>query len=181
MDNAQNLPSEPRTNEAASSVVLLCPKCSLPYARGTRVCARCGKLLINNADTYPLSLPKKTGQDLGQHLGKVFLESIKRITLEIGEQSIALPQQKQIIVGRSTPNPGIEQPDVTLNEFGAVDKGVSRRHIAITCKANLVYVSDLGSTNGTWLNGNRLFPHSERLMRAGDTLQLGELRMVVRF
>ena len=142
MDNESKFPHKAIQQEASSSDRLLCPKCSLPNARGLRVCARCGKLLINIADTSPLSLPKRADQDLGQHLGKPFLESI-RIALEIGEQHISLPQQKTVILGRSVPDPSLKQPDVALNEFGALDKGVSRRHIAVTCNDKLVYISEL--------------------------------------
>ncbi len=43
------------------------------------------------------------------------------------------------------------------------------------------YVSDLNSTNGTWLNGQHLIPFNEYLLHAGDELRLGLLKVEVRF
>jgi predicted component of type VI protein secretion system len=72
-------------------------------------------------------------------------------------------------------------PDVDLTPFGAIERGVSRRHLRIRCPDYLLYVTDLGSRNGTWLNGHIILPGAERLLRSGDTLQLGALRIRVKF
>jgi predicted component of type VI protein secretion system len=49
---------------------------------------------------------------------------------------------------------------------------VSRRHSRLRLEAGRYMLEDLGSTNGTFVNGQRLTtPH---LMRAGDTIMLGE-------
>jgi pSer/pThr/pTyr-binding forkhead associated (FHA) protein len=49
---------------------------------------------------------------------------------------------------------------------------LSRRHAHIFQKGGEPYVEDLGSTNGTFLNGMRLDEHAARLQR-GDTLAFG--------
>ncbi|WP_235548454.1 FHA domain-containing protein [Noviherbaspirillum sp. Root189] len=49
---------------------------------------------------------------------------------------------------------------------------LSRRHAHIFQKSGEPYVEDLGSTNGTFLNGIRLDEHAARLQR-GDTLAFG--------
>ena len=36
------------------------------------------------------------------------------------------------------------------------DNHLSRRHVVITCLSDRVLIADLGSANGTWLNGGRL-------------------------
>ena len=51
----------------------------------------------------------------------------------------------------------------------------------ITRDGDLVHVCDLGSTNGTFLNGRRLIDRQRRLLRNGDELMLGRLRVLVRF
>jgi pSer/pThr/pTyr-binding forkhead associated (FHA) protein len=56
---------------------------------------------------------------------------------------------------------------------------VSRRHVLIIREGNLLKVADLGSTNGTYLNGVRLQQHQPRLLRTGDRLSLGELVLKV--
>jgi pSer/pThr/pTyr-binding forkhead associated (FHA) protein len=83
-------------------------------------------------------------------------------------------------VGRTGPNSDC-RPDVDLSAYDAQRKGVSRHHITIRRKEQLMYVSDAGSSNGTWLNGHRLIPHAERVLRNGDELQLSHLRIKVHF
>jgi sigma-B regulation protein RsbU (phosphoserine phosphatase) len=52
------------------------------------------------------------------------------------------------------------------------DQWLSRQHAEIRQKADGYYVSDLGSKNGTLLNGGRI--HEEQRLRAGDIITLGE-------
>ena len=56
------------------------------------------------------------------------------------------------------------------------DPAVSRKHFEIIPKENGIYLRDLGSTNGTYVNGNRL---SEGLLHSGDCIQVG--RTVFKF
>jgi len=50
---------------------------------------------------------------------------------------------------------------------------VSRRHARITSRAGSQLVSDLGSTNGTFLNDQPLGAQQELPMRSGDALRVG--------
>jgi len=52
------------------------------------------------------------------------------------------------------------------------DQWLSRQHAEIRQKPDGYYVNDLGSKNGTLLNGGRI--HEERRLRAGDIITLGE-------
>jgi diguanylate cyclase (GGDEF)-like protein len=61
------------------------------------------------------------------------------------------------------------------------DLGVSRRHAVITTDAlGDAWISDLGTTNGTFLNGARLEPSAPRRLRDGDRVRLGTA-VVVKF
>jgi len=72
-------------------------------------------------------------------------------------------------------------PDVDLTEDLAVEYGVSREHACIFQRGSMVVVEDLGSTNGTLLNRERLAPFLPQPLKDGDQLQLGELLIEVRF
>lgn len=51
---------------------------------------------------------------------------------------------------------------------------VSRTHIRITARGGVTYVTDLGSTNGTTLNGVRMTPNQETALHSGDKITLGD-------
>jgi hypothetical protein len=162
--------------------VLSCPTCALPCCSGTPVCARCGALLLDASQTQRVNpLEDQVDASLKQPLGEAFLADTRPITLEVGERYVILPIAARLVIGRLGSSLNIDQPDVDLNQFSAREKGVSRRHCAITRKGKLVYLCDLGSSNGTRLNGRRLFGDQARLLRAGDELELGRLKLLVRF
>jgi ABC transport system ATP-binding/permease protein len=52
----------------------------------------------------------------------------------------------------------------------------SRKHARVYAAADGYRLADLGSSNGTYLNGER-FAGEERLLRNGDTIQIGELQL----
>ena len=58
---------------------------------------------------------------------------------------------------------------------------VSRRHFQVRCQDELFFISDLDSTNGTFINGERLKPQEERRLRDGDLIGLAEEQVVFRF
>src|SRR5882762_2247779 len=59
------------------------------------------------------------------------------------------------------------------------DPAASRRHCAFTLRHGRVWVEDLGSRNGTFLNGARL--HGAQPLSPGDRLDLGRLPFRVYF
>ena len=58
-----------------------------------------------------------------------------------------------------------------------MDPEVSRRHLTLTNKRGRVTVTDLGSTNGTTVNG--LPVTEETLLAPGDVVGLGQVTIVV--
>lgn len=57
------------------------------------------------------------------------------------------------------------------------DPEVSRRHVRLETQNGTVFLRDLGSSNGTFLNGKRLTGAIE--LREGDMVDLGTTRLVV--
>jgi hypothetical protein len=109
------------------------------------------------------------------------IHDVKPVTFYCGGKFFAVPFSKMLTVGRKSKNAEHPQPDVDLTDYGAREQGVSRRHVKLYRKRDLVYVSDLGSSNCTLLNGQPLLPNAPRVLRSGDELQLGLLKVRVRF
>src|SRR5574340_1256831 len=85
------------------------------------------------------------------------------------------------LVMRSGPMPGavypLEGDQLTIgrdstNAVVINDAEVSRHHTRLTFQGGKYVVEDLGSTNGTFVNGQRL--SGPYVLKAGDVLALGE-------
>jgi pSer/pThr/pTyr-binding forkhead associated (FHA) protein len=55
------------------------------------------------------------------------------------------------------------------------DSNVSRRHAELRRKGDGIFVTDLGSTNGTRVNGA---PIREQLLASGDEISVGSTRLI---
>ncbi len=96
--------------------------------------------------------------------------------LETGA-TIPLPPAPDIVLGRST-SMSVSLPDVDLEPYGAGMAGISRRHARLLCRPDGWFLEDLQSTNGTFLNENRLPPGQPVPLSHGDLIRLGQLTMV---
>jgi hypothetical protein len=103
---------------------------------------------------------------------------------DTGERFELRPQARQheIVIGRSTENSAM-RPDIDLTAVQASQLGVSRLHLALRYepKDNTLHVYDLGSANGSYINGQRLHPRELRLLRNHDEVRLGRLVLRVHY
>ncbi len=104
------------------------------------------------------------------------------LILNFGQGSGSLPIKPALrtTLGR-TPTNSTQTPDVDLAPYAAVELGVSRIHAAIHQSDDTLTVMDMGSRNGTHLNGQRLLPGQQRILRDGDELCLGKLVAHIQF
>lgn len=79
---------------------------------------------------------------------------------------VAFELKAEVVVGR-------KEGSVLLPE----DRQVSRQHLVIRRLGDRVEVEDLGSTNGTELNGRKLAPHQPEAAGAGDLISLGDTKI----
>lgn len=88
-------------------------------------------------------------------------------------QHIKLPQQKEIMLGRSDPSLDYT-PDVDLGIAGDISSYVSRRHARIIERSGCHYLEEMGSASGTRLNGQPIHVgDAPTLLHPGDQLWLG--------
>ena len=90
--------------------------------------------------------------------------------------SLTLPPGDRLVMGRASRSGGAP-PAIPLDAEGRY--GVSRRHALLTRVGRALFIEDLGSRNGTWLNGQRLPPSQRVSLGPGDTLRLGLLEIVL--
>lgn len=95
-------------------------------------------------------------------------------------ERVVLEDDKPVKLGR-TDQKSRFIPDVDLTPYGAIDRGVSREHAQLEIADEKLYVTDLDSTNGTFLAGQRLEPGVKTVIRKGDELLLGRLAVQVLF
>lgn len=91
-----------------------------------------------------------------------------------------MPGQYQLTM-RSGPVPGtvysLEGEQLTIgrdssNDIAVNDAEVSRRHARLTFQGGKYVLEDMGSTNGTFVNGQRLT--GPRVLKSGEVISLGE-------
>lgn len=170
-------------SEALSSItaeIETCPRCKTPFSVGDRMCPRCGMLFNELAKTTQLS-PEDARAFASNRIagGGLFAEQ-RPLVFEIDGASLELPIQEELTVGRSIEGMETDRPTVSLHTFDAAKRGVSRKHMQIRRRGPLIFVADLESTNGTYLNGRRLQSGEERILRDGDELHLSHLLVRIR-
>lgn len=95
-------------------------------------------------------------------------------------QTVSLRLSEEMIIGRRAPEAPEVRPDLDLGPFNAKAHGVSRLHAAILYRDKELYLKDLGSRNGTRINGLPLQANVAYHLRPGEEIELGRLCMVVR-
>lgn len=162
-----------------------CPNCGHQNRPGVVFCDNCGANLIG------VSLSTKSLESARSGMDSSVLSNVKvqgaevftpedtlRLEIEGSSDPVLLNPKAETIFGRRDPATG-SMPDIDLTPFAGYRMGVSRRHAAIRHgEEHTLDLWDLGSSNGTFLNGQRLSAHRPYRMRDGDEIRLGQ--MVVR-
>ena len=92
-------------------------------------------------------------------------------------QPLALKIMGDVVIGRKTEGAA---PDVDLADYGAETMGVSRMHAMLRPLPNQLIISDLGSTNGTQFDGERLSLGKAMTVTDKGVITLGKLHFQVR-
>lgn len=166
-----------------------CPGCKALHPLNTVFCDECGECLIGDGgerEPVAASLSRSAisrrvrsndGTIPGQHTISGD-ESV--ITLAIGEtgDTVCVPLDVVTVLGRLDEEKS-NYPDVDLSVHGGLEAGVSRRHARIYCELGEVVIEDLGSANGSVLNGEQLLPYATYALGDGDELWLGRMKIAV--
>ncbi|MFZ4814810.1 MAG: FHA domain-containing protein [Phototrophicaceae bacterium] len=171
---------------------VICKTCGKESASGALICKNCGNLLrdlpadMDSMKTVMIPRSQVLGpNDSTDELvrttrfknNSVLYLSIERVNSPITryvrqDQPIVLGRAETGILGRS---------DVDLSPYNAQERGVSRAHARISYNEGELFIEDLGSSNGTVLNGETLKPDQRYKIHDGDEIMLGRMMVWVNF
>ena len=89
-------------------------------------------------------------------------------------QEIVRTRRTELIIGRAHKG---TVPDIDLAPYGGSKAGVSRQHSRLLYKDSQWYVEDLGSTNGTFVNGGKISPQKLVPFKDGDLIRCGQIEL----
>jgi hypothetical protein len=159
-----------------------CPNCKHAEMDGALFCSECGNPLtgydiaqthaIYKDPTFPLKHLPQLAQNIpaGDAWATLFL-------MDSG-QVIPFSERSEYTLGRASDGQPV-MPDVDLSAQKAYEHGVSRIHAVIKRQAARIVLMDLGSSNGTYLNGVRVLANIENPLANGDMIALGKLKMQI--
>jgi pSer/pThr/pTyr-binding forkhead associated (FHA) protein len=171
--------------------MVICPLCNKSSLEGTLFCPECGTQVFASPkhpdNQYPATLtqPEQTSQFTRMKTGE--LKYLEGLPFE-AQAMLRLLETEQIFpifdgensVGRVI-NDQSMLPNIDLTNHGGFETGVSRYHAIITISGQEATITDLGSTNGTRVNGYNLLPHQPHPLNDGDRLQFGKLHAQILF
>ncbi len=131
-----------------------CPYCGAAIGAGEKYCARCGYEVGSLEADAETGAPKAAGAAV--------------IEITVADETFGLSEGEHVL-GRS------EGDIVVSNPY------LSRRHMKLTVRERRLFATDLGSTNGTFVDGKRLEPNAEREVGADSELKAGELAIELRW
>jgi hypothetical protein len=131
-----------------------CPNCGRVNKAGARFCALCGAALAAAQAAARLKITSPRG---------AWEQRLDSAPLRIGRRD---PRQHHY-------------PELDLADH---DKGIaSRNHAVISRSGDAYQLTDVGSTNGTLLNGQLVPQNQPQRLRTGDRIKIGEVEIEFRW
>lgn len=165
----------------------ICPKCGYANEEGSVFCQKCathlesGDSILETLRTRRIGNSGASAHAPGTGRDVTQLPDGNKIYLEIEGTLLTVNVDENVTLGREHGDAG-DVTMVDLEPFGAYVKGISRRHAQLRrSKDGQLALVDLGSSNGTYLNGQLLEPLARSLLDDGDEIVLGELHMILHF
>jgi len=164
--------------------MIICSNCQHQNVSGTLFCIECGAQLdgVETLTTQAITQDQISDElkKKGQRPEPPSSPINSWISLHLMDSGKILPlaSRNEFTLGRLSEGQPI-MPDIDLTPYQAYASGVSRLHVVIKRESARVIIMDLGSSNGTYLNGRRLSPHVEEALNHGDVVALGKLKIQV--
>ncbi|MBI9051297.1 MAG: FHA domain-containing protein [Anaerolineaceae bacterium] len=168
----------------------LCPNCHHREIAGALFCSECGAQLVSASEHYTTQNLQSGTADIFDEIDQqeprktdkpsdLFVSSIDggiALLMMDSGQVLQLADRKDFTLGRIAEGQPI-LPDVDLSQYDAYTLGVSRLHSSLKIIDRRVFISDLGSSNGTRVNNKKLEPQTDYPLKHGDVIALGKLKI----
>ncbi|QPC82670.1 FHA domain-containing protein [Phototrophicus methaneseepsis] len=161
--------------------MIKCPNCGTENPENAVACVRCGMPLV---EATTRSLGDTDFEEGIPKWGSARFNGTMILVLEVLETQqmfeFNADEITELAIGRQDPDSG-QSPAVDLAASDAINKGVSRHHATIVRRDGALHIVDNNSSNGTYLNGQRLVAKQPRILRDGDDIRLGHLVVRITF
>jgi len=153
---------------------------------GALFCAECGAQLIGRDTLTTQSIATDNLKNASRRTTGEMSQPVEgenawaNLHLLDTGQVLPLSSRNEFTMGRISEGQPI-MPDIDLSPYQAYAAGVSRLHAVIKREAGtgrIIFI-DLGSANGTYINGKRLTPNVEQVLVHGDIVALGKLKLQI--
>ncbi len=149
----------------------ICPACGAKNEAGSKFCEDCGATLGEAAAS--VVAPKVADEPVAV---KAAPAAVPRLIMPNG---VEIPiSAEHTLLGRQSPADNIF-PEIDLTELDP-ESYVSRRHGQITRQGSKYLYEDVGSSNGSYINGNRLQSGIQTELHDCDVVRLGRTEVTFR-
>lgn len=162
-----------------------CPVCKNKNDRDAIVCIHCGASMDlqhpgPTATTKNAERPELVGAKITEAPIDDALIPDDGIAIYAASTSkpVYLRFDKELVFGRASDEPS-EETLLDLTGLGGYQKGISRRHAKICRTEDGYEIMDLASTNGSWMNDERLIPNKTYPLASGAQLRFARMRLLI--
>jgi len=164
--------------------MIVCSNCKYGNMTGAMFCAECGAQLAGKdsliTQTITTDKYKTAIKNSANNPSQPFNDNDAWGSLHLLDTGQVLPlsARSEFTLGRINEGQPI-MPDIDLSPYQAYAAGVSRLHAVIKRDTAGIVFMDLGSANGTYINGKRLIPNVEHIINHGDIIALGKMKIQI--
>lgn len=162
--------------------MIVCPNCQHKNLDGAVFCSDCGTQLdgsdamvthvIRGSESLQLPDDVPSAPDITN------LDTWASLHLVESGHILPVSDRTEFTLGRISDAQPI-MPDIDLTPYKAYASGVSRLHAVLKREGEQVILRDLGSANGTYLNGKRLQANVDQVLHHGDIVSFGKLKIQI--